>query len=203
MGAELLRDVERRRRLVESYYRNFEGYREEGGYAKAGESLWGVVNNLLYLLGLTQGLKLSSRGKLKEFVRDLAAAKRDEGIIEGFHAAETLHANFYHEFMDRDLFQASSEKALELVRKLERILAEELEKLKAPRFDARDTRHQGNRRPLLELLAAGMRPEEVAEGYKISVEDCGQRFCSGKDPGARGGNRCRESLGSSWTRTRA
>ena len=130
MISELLAEVERRRRIMERLYDEFEEYRRRGEYGKAGESLWGIVNNMLYLLGLTQGVKLSRHGEFRDFVRDLATASNDADMIDEFRAAETLHANFYHEFMDEDLFTANSEKTWRLVRKLEKLLAGELAKLR-------------------------------------------------------------------------
>ena len=102
---------------------------------KASELYWGVLNNVIYMLGLIDGVKLGEHSKIKIFIRQLAASLSNEFIVEAFRCAEVLHANYYHGFMDRDLYKNHAEKVLRLILMLDRIFQEKLLE-KIPRSDA-------------------------------------------------------------------
>jgi len=130
--SELLKEVERRKLIVENYYRNYRLHVNSKNYSKASEDLWGVVNNLLIILSLVMtGKSVSSHSALRDFVNQLIAIKRNEKLRELFRAAERLHANYFHNFMDEEMFNEDREKVEELIRILEQYILEELEKLRS------------------------------------------------------------------------
>jgi hypothetical protein len=56
--------------------------------------------------------------------------KRDEDICSSFDAAEALHANFYHGWMDEERFEGDTKKAVKLLTELDGMLDLRIESLK-------------------------------------------------------------------------
>jgi len=123
-----LQEVFRRKRLADLYYDNYRYYYSRKELAKASEFIWGTVNALAYALGLFYGLKLSDHKKVVEFLKMLAT--QYEEIREGITAVQRLHANYYHNFMDEELFEEDRVKAEKLISKLAELLYHHIEMLK-------------------------------------------------------------------------
>jgi hypothetical protein len=113
---ELLKEVKAKRRLADHYYDNYRRFYLQGEYSKASECIWGVVNALAYALGLFEGRKLSDHGKVIKFLEMLA--NQHEEIAEGLLPIQRLHANFFHDFMNEEMFREDATKAEGLIRKL-------------------------------------------------------------------------------------
>ena len=101
MKHQVIAEIERRRRIIEAYSKNYRKHLEQGELAKASEDLWGIVNNL---------------------------AVKDQELPQLLHAAERLHANYYHNFMDQELFREDQEKTEKLIHKLQELIEQELRK---------------------------------------------------------------------------
>ena len=123
-----LQEVFRRKRLADLYYDNYRYYYSRKELAKASEFVWSAVNALAYALGLFYGLKLSDHKKVVEFLKMLAT--QYEEIREGITAVQRLHANYYHDFMDEELFEEDRVKAERLISKLAELLYRHIEILK-------------------------------------------------------------------------
>jgi hypothetical protein len=123
-----LQEVFRRKKLADLYYDNYRYYYSRKELAKASEFIWGAVNALAYALGLFYGLKLSDHKKVVEFLKMLAT--QYEEIREGITAVQRLHANYYHDFMDEELFEEDRVKAEKLISKLAELLYRHIEILK-------------------------------------------------------------------------
>jgi len=119
-------EIKRRRNLTNYYYDNFRKQYEAKNFSKASEFLWGALNALAYAIGLLHGEKLNEHKKVVDFINKLANAYRDKEIIECLAAAQTIHANFFHDFMDESTFEVSRQKTEKLLEKLTKILDEEL-----------------------------------------------------------------------------
>lgn len=113
-----LGEVRRRKQLADHYYDNYRRHWAKGDISKSSEFLWGAIAALAYGLGLFERQKLGDHGKLVSFLERLASREQDEKMGESVRAAETLHANFYHGFMSKDLFEHNQSKAEYLVAKL-------------------------------------------------------------------------------------
>jgi hypothetical protein len=118
-------EIEKRRKLARHYYDNFRKYYESKNYSKASEFLWGSLNALGYAIGLIYGTKLSDHAKLVNFIKELAEAYKDEEILEGLAAAQRIHANFFHDFMDELTFEDDRKRTEKLLEKLVKILDKE------------------------------------------------------------------------------
>jgi len=127
---ELAGEVRRRMSIVENYSRNYAEYLHKGDYAKASEALWGILNNLASILSLLHGGRpISRRDELRSFMNDLASALKSEEVVKWFRACERLHANFFHNFMDKDAFEEHRAEAEKLIYTLQKLVADKLREL--------------------------------------------------------------------------
>lgn len=70
--------------------------------AKASELLWGSVVSAVLAFAVLKNVRLTSHRETREFVRQLAKEADDAEIWRTFKEAESLHANFYQEFLDAE-----------------------------------------------------------------------------------------------------
>ena len=125
-----LEDIDKKKKLAEFYYNNFKKFRENNKFSKASEFLWGCINNLVYAIGLFYGKKLSVHREIRDFVKELSLSYKNEKIYRLFLSAEEIHANFFHDFMDREQFILVSTEVEELINTLSKILDEKLSEIK-------------------------------------------------------------------------
>jgi len=108
--------------VTEEHFNNYLKYYGKKNFPKASEFLWGTLNALFYAIGDTYGITLSNYTSIKNFTLKIAVEYDLEKIVDQYSAAETLHANFYHNFMSEDLFEHNKTKVVELIQKLSEIL---------------------------------------------------------------------------------
>ncbi len=126
---ELLRELLRRKGVVEKYYENYLKHLEGRDYDEASEDLWGVVNNLVSILSLLlRGKPIGRHEELRKFIDDLISLKGDARLKELLLACERLHANFFHNFMDEQQFEEHRVKAEEFISILKKYITDELRK---------------------------------------------------------------------------
>ncbi len=119
-------EINRRGELANYYYDNFRKHYETKKFSKASEFLWGTLNALVYAIGLFYGRKLTTHRSVVDFVKELASAYKDEEMGEWIYDAETIHANFFHDFMDESKFEYYRPKTEKLLKKLVDILNYEI-----------------------------------------------------------------------------
>jgi len=119
-------EINRRRGLANYYYDNFRKHYETKKFSKASEFLWGTLNALVYAIGLFYGRKLTTHRAVVDFVKELASAYKDEEMGEWINDAETIHANFFHDFMDESKFGYYRQKTEKLLKRLVEILDHEI-----------------------------------------------------------------------------
>jgi len=132
---EHLERVKEYRRLVDYYYDNYHKFCVAKEYSKASEFIWGTVNALSNGLSfLLQGKVLGSHPEVVEFLKMLANTYyRSEEVGEGVSAVQRLHANYFHNFMDRDLFEEDRSKAERLLNRLAELLNLKIREVEASR----------------------------------------------------------------------
>ena len=119
-----LKIAQEKKHLADYYFDNYMKYYRLKKYSKASEFLWGTINNVVYAIGIFYDEKISTYNKLKSFLKHLAIEKNDDEILKNLIAAERIHANFFHNFMDEDMFEEDKIKTLKLIDKLSKILDE-------------------------------------------------------------------------------
>lgn len=120
-----IEEVKKRKSLADYYYDNYRECYLKGELSKASEYIWGVLNELVYALGLLYGEKLSTHGKIVKFLEGLTSIYK-EVKAEGIIAIQHMHANFHHDFMDKDMFEMDRQESEKLLNTLAEILDKEL-----------------------------------------------------------------------------
>lgn len=112
------RRVEVYLRLHEDYLKEAEELYNKGDLVQAGEKYWGAVVALLNAIAELKGWEHYSHRDYDVIINRLYGETGDKSIILNFSVAERLHANFYHNFMDRKAFEVHRQAVLELIEKL-------------------------------------------------------------------------------------
>ena len=73
-----------------------------GDALQGSEKLWGAASHAVMAVAQERGWDFGKHGAMKAAVRRLADESGDHVLIAGFAAARSLHANFYHDFMEDD-----------------------------------------------------------------------------------------------------
>jgi len=127
---DFIKEIQRRRHVIREYFENYYKHLEVRDYVKASEDLWGIVNNLASILSLLlRGKPIGKHSELRELIDHLITMKQNPELKELLLACETLHANFFHNFMDEEQFKEHREKAEKLIRFLETYISDELSKI--------------------------------------------------------------------------
>ncbi|MEM4970304.1 MAG: PaREP1 family protein [Sulfolobales archaeon] len=109
-------------KLHEKYLKEAEELAARGDITQASEKLWGAIVRLLNAIGERERLPHYSHRDLKEISLYLTEKTGDPDYTRLFSSTETLHANFYHNFLTRKTFEIHREDALKLIEKLRRYL---------------------------------------------------------------------------------
>lgn len=124
---KVLTEIQKGRIEEAHFFSNFEKYYRTKDKVKASEFLWGSIGKIAYLIGLLYGQKLGKHGQLVVFLRNLARERDRTDILDWISAAESLHSNFYHNWMDSALFEEYIQKVVRLRMWLLEILERKLE----------------------------------------------------------------------------
>lgn len=103
------------------YLANAKHMIDEGELGKASELLWGACSQMILAIASLKGIPLPGHSETKEFVRELGKEIRDEEIGKLFSKIESLHANFYHNFIPKEEFPEYLEIVKKFLEKLEKI----------------------------------------------------------------------------------
>jgi Archaeal PaREP1/PaREP8 family len=128
---DLLSEIKRRKELADYYYDNYRMHYQQKNFSKASEFLWGSTNALVYSLGLFYNKKLSEHKKIRDFIEDLANEYEDKDLAQGLFAAERIHANFFHDFMDEAMFEEDRQKIETMLVRLTNLLDKKIKSISA------------------------------------------------------------------------
>lgn len=117
----------KKKHLMDYYYDNYLKFYERKAFSKASEYLWGVFNNLITAIALFYGEKNMNHQEIIAFVKQLAHEKNMNEMIEQLSSANSIHANFFHDWMNEDDFEVHKNKTIQLLENL-KIILNELEK---------------------------------------------------------------------------
>lgn len=108
--------------LHKDYLKEAEEFYTKGDLAQAGEKYWGAITALLNAIGELRNWEHYSHADYNVIIRNLYNETRDKELIMEFGMAERLHANFYHDFMDKEFFEIHRSAVLSLISRLRKIL---------------------------------------------------------------------------------
>jgi hypothetical protein len=119
---ESLDSIQKRKDLFSHYYDNFEKHLADERIAKASEFLWGSISCLIDAIAITYGKTLGTHSDTKYFIKWLSEETNQPNIYDLFKKAESLHANFYHNFLDKERLEIEREEMDRLIEQLGKIL---------------------------------------------------------------------------------
>ncbi len=105
-------------KLHEKYLREAEDLYAKNDLAQAGGKYWGAVTALLNAVAEKRGLPHYSHRDYAALIEKLYDEMEDEELLKGFALAERLHANFYHNFLEKKSFEVHRREVLRLIEKL-------------------------------------------------------------------------------------
>ena len=86
-------------KLCKKYMREAEEFLTRKDYAQASEKAWGASSQMVKALAAKEGEELRSHAGLWEYVDRLAEKLRDAELRHLWRTANTLHQNFYENWM--------------------------------------------------------------------------------------------------------
>lgn len=95
----------------------------KGDYLQAAEKAWGAVAHLVNAIAIQRGWKVGTHRRLTENFSRINGADGEPSDRRRllFGSAQTLHANFYREFMSENEVRAGINDATELVAALKEL----------------------------------------------------------------------------------
>ena len=98
-------------------------YLDEGDLAQASEKGWGAAAQMVKAAAEARDGRHNGHAELYRAVNRLAEESGDEQLRALFHAASSLHINFYEGWLPREMVRNGLAQVTELVEKLERLQA--------------------------------------------------------------------------------
>jgi hypothetical protein len=90
----------------------------QADYPQASEKYWGAVAQMVKAIAEERGWRHSSHRDLRNTVSRLFNETNDRELLQLFSVAESLHANFYENYMGADDIRSYAEDAHRLIEKL-------------------------------------------------------------------------------------
>lgn len=132
----IIKNTREYRERASRYLLNFEWEMEKGDREKAGEALWGVISCLINALYLLENGEPSTKHRVsgvfaRQFIISKLGGKDGKGLVDIYGKVEKFHANFYHAFLDEEEFNNIAGDILKLVKCLDQLLSDMLNKAEA------------------------------------------------------------------------
>lgn len=105
-------------KMRDQYYKNAEEFIGRGELRKSSELLWGAVSQSIKALGILANQELVSHRDFFPFMQQLSKELGDPSFYEDFIDLNTLHRNFYDEFIPPEAFPLFFRKATLYIRRL-------------------------------------------------------------------------------------
>ena len=108
--------------LNNKYLSEAEGLLTKGDHVQASEKLWGAAAEILKAVAAKRGKTIRNHAPLWDFVTELSDQHPDWRLLEAFSIANTLHTNFYEDWLPPELVLDGGRVARAFVEKLKRLL---------------------------------------------------------------------------------
>lgn len=109
-------------RLNGKYLREGQQLLAKGDYAQASEKFWGAAAEIIKAVAARRGVALGSHRSLGEFIEKLHKEHPDWNLMRAFNAANSLHMNFYEDWLPPNIVRDGAEAVRDLVEKLRTLL---------------------------------------------------------------------------------
>lgn len=109
-------------RLNGKYLREGEELLAKGDYAQASEKFWGAAAEIIKAVGAKRGVALGTHRSLGQFIESLQKEHSEWVLLRAFNAANSLHLNFYEDWLPSALVEDGVAAVRYLVEKLRSLL---------------------------------------------------------------------------------
>lgn len=109
-------------RLNDKYLREAEELLTRKDYAQASEKIWGATAEMVKAVAAKRGLNLGTHRRIGEFVDRLHKEHPEWRLREAFAYANSLHTNFYEDWLTEDFVLEAAEKVKQFTHKLRSLL---------------------------------------------------------------------------------
>lgn len=124
-------EIDKKKELVRLYYANYEKFIKENEPSKASEMLWGIINNLIWVLGKFYfGKEIESHRDILTAIEQILMQNNFPPLVRARYMADanSLHKNFFHNHLEPlnfNTYRVSVEKLIDI---LQQILTKRLKK---------------------------------------------------------------------------
>ncbi len=109
-------------RLNGKYVNEGERLLSNGDYSQASEKFWGAAAEIIKAVAAKRGKALGSHRSLGEFIEDLHKEHPEWKLLRAFNAANSLHMNFYEDWLPPAVVRDGADAVRELVQNLKTLL---------------------------------------------------------------------------------
>ena len=109
-------------RLNGKYMREAEVLLKKKDFPQASEKLWGACAEIVKAVAAKRGVELGTHRSLGEFVSRLSREHPRWNLIDSFNYAQSLHQNFYEDWLPADHVERGAEVVRDFVEKLRGLL---------------------------------------------------------------------------------
>ena len=95
---------------------------DKGDLRQASEKGWGAAAQMVKAVATRRGWDHNGHGYLFQVVRRLVIESGDDQLSNLFHVANSLHSNFYENWLPEEMVRTGLDNISELVDKLEQLL---------------------------------------------------------------------------------
>lgn len=122
LSIERLEEVRRYLEVRDHYYTNAEELISKGELRKASEMLWGAVTQTIKAVAALGNREIKTHADFFAAMDRLSRELGDPSLYSIFVELNTLHRNFYDEFIPAEAFPVFYAKAKEFIEKLQTII---------------------------------------------------------------------------------
>ena len=109
-------------RLNGKYLKEAQQLLDSGDYAQASEKFWGATAEVIKAVAAKRGVALGSHRSLGEYIERLHRMHPGWNLPRLFNAANSLHMNFYEDWLPPEIVSDGARAVTELVQKLKTLL---------------------------------------------------------------------------------
>lgn len=109
-------------KLSEKYLADADKLLAKGDFVQASEKLWGSAALMVKAVASSRGISVLSHGELFSFVRKLGEEQNDLEFRRLFSVANTLHQNFYENWLREEIVKEYYEDIRQLIAKLKELI---------------------------------------------------------------------------------
>ena len=114
--------VKIRLKLAEKYIKEANKLLLEGEYSQASEKAWGASSQVIKAVAAKRGEELRSHKDVWEYATRISRETGDDKLLKLFHVANSLHVNFYENWMTKEAVENGIRAVEELIKRSRKLL---------------------------------------------------------------------------------